>query len=195
MKEILVVHVTKDGPQIINVPLELEAMQKLVGGYLETFTPYDVADFAHRKPGIQIVCNEQGMLEELPVRWIINGERIHGDFFITRGPDGESEDFEGLAKDTAVALVRHMQVCQLAATSGEPAELDLVKNANEIAGLAFDATSREDLPPASEHSKSFWRQDPPRELCTRCGKPMLAPNQLFRVETVDGFRHEVCPES
>lgn len=70
-------------PQYVEIPNELKAAQKLVGGYIETVT-------FHRNPQLILVCNEEGLLEGLPINTSIPREwnLTVGNAFIC-GVDGE----------------------------------------------------------------------------------------------------------
>lgn len=64
------------------IPNTLQAMQHIVGGYIETVT---------RPDGLIIVCNEEGRLQNLPVnRFMPN---FVGTIFIVRS---EGEDFASI---------------------------------------------------------------------------------------------------
>ena len=68
---------------------KLEAMQKLVEGYIEFFYPWE--------DEVAIICNEEGKIKGLPANRAIYGDdgefldMIHGTFFIASvaGDDGE----------------------------------------------------------------------------------------------------------
>lgn len=73
-------------PVELAIPRGLEAMQQQVGGYIEMVTLED---------GIDLVCNEEGKLDGLPVNRRIPEIRdtVRGDFFISRHDDeGETVD-------------------------------------------------------------------------------------------------------
>lgn len=73
-------------PLELTIPRGLEAMQKLVGGYIEMVT---------LEEGIDLVCNEEGKLQGLPANRDIPELRdtIRGDFFISRhDEEGETVD-------------------------------------------------------------------------------------------------------
>lgn len=74
-------------PEVIEVENELEALQSLVGGYIETVTmpikPYHI-----------IVCNEEGKLQRLPLNRQVGGDIIVGTFFITKSQGSEFVSLE-----------------------------------------------------------------------------------------------------
>ena len=62
-------------PKIAEIPHTLEAMQQTVGGYIEITYPW-------REP-IALVCDEEGMLKQLPFnRLVAPGSAIFGTFFL-----------------------------------------------------------------------------------------------------------------
>lgn len=81
-------------PELIEMPNELEAMQKIVGGYIEV---YPLADDA------AIVCNEEGKISGMELNRPIyhNGELVEiiaGTFFIA-GDDYELGEFVSLTDE------------------------------------------------------------------------------------------------
>lgn len=97
MKKIKVVIVEpRKNARVAEIDSSLESMQKIVGGYIQTFQLDDE---------VFIICNEEGILEGLePCRAIFyEGELIeiiHGTFFICSAP-WDSENFESLSDDQA----------------------------------------------------------------------------------------------
>lgn len=90
-------------PQMIEIDNSLEAMQELVGGYIEVIMPYESQ--------VALVCNEEGRLTNLPLNralYLGLGEGrnrevsdiIHGSFFICYASD-ESGEFLSLPKELA----------------------------------------------------------------------------------------------
>ena len=81
MKEQISVIVKNPGeaPEQVTVPNTLEAFQELVGGYIEVFP---VATDAC------IVCNEEGLLRDLPFNCIAHGNPFVGPI-VFAGIDGE----------------------------------------------------------------------------------------------------------
>lgn len=77
-----------EAPRPNFIPNTLEAMQELVGGYIETVTLED---------GLVLVCNEEGRMNDLPLNALVTTrygrQSIYGDFFICRG---EGDEFAGL---------------------------------------------------------------------------------------------------
>lgn len=81
-------------PELIEMPNELEAMQKIVGGYIEVFPLAD---------DVAIVCNEEGKMNGLELNRPIyrNGEMIEiiaGTFFIA-GDDISIGEFVSLTDE------------------------------------------------------------------------------------------------
>ena len=88
-------------PQMIEIDNSLEAMQELVGGYIEVIMPYESQ--------VALVCNEEGRLTNLPLnRALYLGEGknrkpvdiIRGSFFICYA-SGKSGEFLSLPKELA----------------------------------------------------------------------------------------------
>lgn len=85
-------------PRTVTIPHELEEMQRLVGGYIETVYPF--AD------PVVLVCNEEGKLNGLPLNRALFGEDgrvydiIAGSFFIAHVPP-DAEDFQSLPDELA----------------------------------------------------------------------------------------------
>jgi hypothetical protein len=81
-------------PEVVELPEgdHLKEMQKLVGGYVEVT--------AGPTAGSSLWCNEEGLLEELPLQKRFFGvPPIAGNFFITSsrvGPDGETIGLDDL---------------------------------------------------------------------------------------------------
>lgn len=102
-----VVYVNEFGPKIIDIDNSLETYQKGVGGYIEIF---QIAE------DVVIICNENGLLEKLPLRLLVVDENdevitgIVGDFFIV-GAKPDDEDFSELPEEKlleyAKACARH----------------------------------------------------------------------------------------
>lgn len=88
--KILVIEPGKQ-PYIKDVENKLEALQEIVGGYIETIHPYT--------DPVVLVCNEEGRLLGLePNRFVEHYGVIVGTFFICgHGID----DFTGLSEDMA----------------------------------------------------------------------------------------------
>lgn len=81
---------TMKEPEVVEIPDSLEAMQKLVGGNIEEYMPFE--------DDVAIICNEEGKIEGLDANRLIvddSGEAcdiICGDFFLVFAPV-ESERF------------------------------------------------------------------------------------------------------
>lgn len=82
-------------PVVEEIGEGLEAMQSVVGGYIQSIYPWN--------DGVAVVCNEEGKICGLPLnRFIIaNGQIIDyiaGDFFLCYAPP-ESDSFKSLPDD------------------------------------------------------------------------------------------------
>lgn len=71
--KVLYYRVGKD-PELVSIPNELEAMQKLVGGPIEQL---------HLFGYVVLICNEEGKLNDMPSNRRVGDDVIVGDFFIT----------------------------------------------------------------------------------------------------------------
>ena len=82
--------------EVIEMEDSLKAMQELVGGMIEEYTPFE--------DDVAIVCNDEGKMLGLPLNRGIRDEEgnlqdiIAGDFFVCYAPI-ESEDFLSLPPD------------------------------------------------------------------------------------------------
>lgn len=100
-----VVYVNEFGPKIINIDNSLETYQKGVGGYIEIF---QLAD------DVAIICNENGLLEKLPLRVVIVDENdaiitgIVGNFFVV-GARPTDSDFSELSDEV---LNEYAEACE-----------------------------------------------------------------------------------
>ena len=75
-KQIKIVFVAVgESPVVMVMENKLEAMQKLVGGYIEIL---EIAE------GLDLVCNEEGKLDGLKPNHVVGDDIIVGDFFVTR---------------------------------------------------------------------------------------------------------------
>ncbi|MEE1261625.1 DUF3846 domain-containing protein [Ruminococcus sp.] len=86
-------------PRMVEIPDTLDAMQELVGGYIEEYMPFD--------DEVAIIVNEEGKLNGLPPNRAIfteDGKQIAdvlvGDFFIVKSPV-DSDKYQSLPKDLA----------------------------------------------------------------------------------------------
>ena len=64
-------------PLVMEIGDDLDAMQAQVGGMIQIV----------EVDGLDLVCNEEGLILELPFNRIVGGHYIHGDFFFTRHDD------------------------------------------------------------------------------------------------------------
>lgn len=86
-------------PRMVEIPDTLDAMQELVGGYIEEYMPFD--------DEVAIIVNEEGKLNGLPPNRAIFAEDskqiadvLVGDFFIVKSPV-DSDKYQSLPKDLA----------------------------------------------------------------------------------------------
>lgn len=99
-----VVYVNEFGPRIIDIKNSLETYQNGVRGYIEMFPIGDDA---------VIICNENGLLEKLPLRLFVVDENdevitgIVGNFFIV-GAKPDDEDFSELPEEK---LLEYAKAC------------------------------------------------------------------------------------
>ena len=88
--------------EIVEIDDTLEAMQELVGGYIQEYMPFTGDD--PRYDDVAIICNEEGKLMRLPPSRAITDEYgqvmdvIAGPFFICYAPR-ESERFLSMPED------------------------------------------------------------------------------------------------
>lgn len=74
----------------------LKSMQSVVGGYIEVVTAY--------LPGYDIVCNEEGLIIDLPMNYF----GIRGTFFVCRS--NEEGDFTSLTIEDAKAIMELLKI-------------------------------------------------------------------------------------
>lgn len=85
-------------PKMIEIEDTLEAMQEIVGGYIEEYMPFE--------DEVAIVCNEEGKVNGLPLNRAVYGKDkeildiIAGKFFIAYAP-AEAENFQNMPKELA----------------------------------------------------------------------------------------------
>ena len=83
-------------PKEVEIRDELNAMQELVGGYIQEYFPFDEE--------VALICNEEGKMMGLPPNRAIYDENgqvmdvIAGDFFLCLAPV-TSENFESLSPE------------------------------------------------------------------------------------------------
>ena len=99
--KIAVLYIAPDeAPKVMYIKPELEEMQRLVGGYIEEYMPFD--------DEVAIICNEEGKINGMPLNRAIydesDGKRgqmidiIAGQFFLANAPYG-SEKFQSLTPE------------------------------------------------------------------------------------------------
>lgn len=83
-------------PRVVEIDTSLEALQKLVGGYIEPIYPFD--------DEVALICNEEGKINGLPLNRGLYDEDgeiyeiIAGNFFIIGAPE-DAEDFTSLSQE------------------------------------------------------------------------------------------------
>ena len=93
--KVLVIEPVK-APVVKEIDSSLEAMQKVVGGYIQALFPFD-------EP-VSLVCNEEGKLHGLPLNRALRDEDgtvydiISGTFFLCSAPP-DSENFCSLSDE------------------------------------------------------------------------------------------------
>lgn len=93
MKMRIIIKEPQNAPYVAEIENDLSAMQKIVGGYIET-VPFFVE-------GVLAVCNEEGKLEGLTPNFALGYDTIVGTaFFVHLG----AEDFESLSDDEIKAV-------------------------------------------------------------------------------------------
>ena len=92
-------------PVMIEIDDSLEAMQKVVGGPIEEYAPFD--------DDVSIICNEEGLLLGLPLNRATEFDElglvrnaVAGDFFLCNAP-AWSEKFLSLTKEQEI---KYMEV-------------------------------------------------------------------------------------
>ena len=97
-------------PRSSDIDNTLEAMQSIVGGYIQAVYPFD-------EP-VALVCNEEAKLDGLPPNRALRDEEgkiydiICGTFFLCSAPP-DSENFESMTEDQIdryTRLFRHPEV-------------------------------------------------------------------------------------
>lgn len=83
-------------PRVVEIDDTLDALQELVGGYIESIYPFE--------DEVALVCNEEGKLRGLPYNRALYDEDgdmyelIAGNFFIIGAPE-DAEDFTSLTQE------------------------------------------------------------------------------------------------
>jgi hypothetical protein len=93
---VAVYRVSEDGtlfpPTVESIDASLESMQKVVGGYIELV----------RGPmGLDLWCNEEGLLMNLPIQHRAGFQPLAGNFFLARADHKRGESISLTAKDLA----------------------------------------------------------------------------------------------
>lgn len=88
----------KANAYVAEIDNTLESMQKLVDGYIELYSPFNHLGIL---PGIIVVCNEEGVLSNLPR----NRLGIRGQFICLSDEIVGDGDFKGLSRVKARRLI------------------------------------------------------------------------------------------
>lgn len=91
--KVIIKQVNKE-PEIRDIENTLEAMQKIVGGYIE-LVPV--------RTGCVMLCNEEGRIQKLPYNFNLGNNNIVGDVIFTRQSDTEFTDLN----ETDVEMILH----------------------------------------------------------------------------------------
>jgi len=83
-------------PYVKEIEHTLDAMQEIVGGYIETVT-------FTRRGRYKIICNEDGLRLRLRLNRLVNENKLVGTFFITRYND--AGECLGLTDEEADAFI------------------------------------------------------------------------------------------
>jgi hypothetical protein len=81
-------------PLVVEIDDDLDAMQAQVGGMIQIV----------EVDGMDLVCNEEGLVLNLPFNRVVGGHYIHGDFFLARHDD--EGNTTTVTKDDIKRLVR-----------------------------------------------------------------------------------------
>lgn len=97
-----------DRPKVQEIASTLEAMQSVVGGYIECLQ-LDTEDDV----GVDLWCNEEGLISDLPPNRLTDGGTIiHGDFFIAAS--NEEGETIGLTAAQISRWMRRVETWQAA---------------------------------------------------------------------------------
>ncbi len=96
--EVIVIEPEKE-PKVVEITDDLKSMQKLVGGWIEEYFPFETDQ------NIAIICNKEGNLSGLPLNRAIRSEYtneildvIAGTFFLAYAPP-EEDSFQSMPKE------------------------------------------------------------------------------------------------
>ena len=96
--EVIVIEPEKE-PKVVEITDDLKSMQKLVGGWIEEYFPFETDQ------NIAIICNREGKLSGLPLNRAIRSEYtneildvIAGTFFLAYAPP-EEDSFQSMPKE------------------------------------------------------------------------------------------------
>ena len=96
--EVIVIEPEKE-PKVVEITDDLKSMQKLVGGWIEEYFPFETDQ------NIAIICNKEGILSGLPLNRAIRSEYtneimevIAGTFFFSFSPP-EEDSFQSMPKE------------------------------------------------------------------------------------------------
>ena len=81
-------------PELTEIENTLEAMQRVVGGYIEV---------VHVRTGCVMICNEEGRMMGLPYNFNLGNTNIVGDVFFTKPDGAEFTDLD----DRGIEMILH----------------------------------------------------------------------------------------
>ncbi|MBQ2972389.1 MAG: DUF3846 domain-containing protein [Ruminococcus sp.] len=109
IRKVLLVEPEKK-PRVVEIDDTLEALQELVGGYIEAIYPFE--------DEVALICNEEGKITGLPLNralYSYEGEMyeiIAGNFFIIGAPE-DSEDFTSLTEEQIEKYTEYFKVIEV----------------------------------------------------------------------------------
>jgi hypothetical protein len=81
-------------PEVVDIENTLDAMQKIVGGYIEA---------VRVRSDCMMICNEEGKLMGLPYNFDLGNDKIVGDVIFTKPDGAEFTDLD----DRNVEMILH----------------------------------------------------------------------------------------
>lgn len=101
---IVLVYAPGKGGEPHIVPNNLEAMQEIVGGYIE------LVRLRAGSRQYDMYCNEEALLEELRFNRRVGVHEIHGTFFVTKTAVGDdSGEMVSLSAEDIVRIRKHLE--------------------------------------------------------------------------------------
>ncbi len=109
IRKVLLVEPEKK-PRVVEIDDTLEALQELVGGYIEAIYPFE--------DEVALICNEEGKITGLPLNRALYSDEgemyeiIAGNFFIIGAPE-DSEDFTSLTEEQIEKYTEYFKVIEV----------------------------------------------------------------------------------